>query len=295
MTRHRLQGKVAVVTGASQGLGQYLSMGLAREGARVVVAARNADRLAAVAGAIDRDGGTALAVPTDLTNERACAALIEATLDRFGTIDMLVLNAGSATYGRLEELDDFAPIRTALDVNFFGAAYPTFRAIPHLIASKGTIVYVTSGSGYLPLPGYLGYTTSKHAMNGFFETLRLEMVDHGVRVLAVNPGEMYNDDGAGRSILGPDGSQHKLDLSPGRERDIHRVPASSVAEKVLDAIVEGRREIDLAPRIQKVACRARPFVPGFVDKRILKRASEMRQALDPELGRPRPTTGDRPG
>jgi len=289
MTRHRLQGKVAVVTGASQGLGQYLSRALAREGARVVLVARNGDRLATIAAAIAAEGGTALAIPTDLTQESACDEMIEATLDTFGSIDLLVLNAGSATYGRLEELCEFAPIRSAMEVNFFGAAYPTFRAIHHLIASKGTIVYVTSGSGILPLPGYLGYATSKHAMNGFFETLRLELVDHGVRVLAVNPGEMYNDDGAGRTVLGPDGSQHKLDLSPGREHDIHRVPASGVAEKVLDAIVQGRREIDLAPRIQKVASRARPFWPGIVDDRILEHASQMRRALDPELGDQRPS------
>ncbi len=282
-----LVNKVAVVTGASQGLGQYLAIALAREGAKVVLAARNAERIAAVAATIAGGGGTARAIPTDLTNERDCETLVETTLAEFGSIDILVLNAGSATYGRLEELDDFAPIRSAMEVNFFGAAYPTFRAIHHLIASKGLIVYVTSGSGHLPMAGYLGYTTSKHAMNGFFEALRLEMFDRGVDVLAVNPGDMYNDDGAGRTFLGPDGAHHKFDLSPGRENDIKRVPASTVADKVLGAIVDRRREIDLSPGIQKFATRVRPFLPGPVDRRILERATQMRRAFDAELGKTR--------
>jgi NAD(P)-dependent dehydrogenase (short-subunit alcohol dehydrogenase family) len=68
---------------------------------------------------------------------------------------------------------------------------------------SGTIAFVTSGAGRLPMPGYLGYSTSKHAMNGFFETLRLGLSPHGVDVLAVDPGEMYSDDGAGRTVLGP--------------------------------------------------------------------------------------------
>lgn len=286
MTDQRLRDKVAIVTGASQGLGQYLSIALARQGAKVVVAARNTERIEAVAAGIAGGGGTARAISTDLTDEAACDALIQKTLDEFGKLDILVLNAGSATYGKLEELDEFTPIRSALEVNFFGAAYPTYRAIPHLIASRGRIVYVTSGSGHLPMAGYLGYTTSKHAMNGFFEALRLEMFDHGVDVLAVNPGDMYNDDGAGRTFLGPDGAHHKVDLSPGRKNDIPRVPASSVADKVLAAIVDRRREIDLSPGIQKLATRARPFLPGLVDKRIHGRAAQMRRAFDAELGAP---------
>lgn len=286
MTNQRLRDKVAIVTGASQGLGQYLSVALAREGAKVVVAARNAERIEAVAAGIVRSGGTARAIPTDLTDEAACDTLVQTTLDEFGRIDILVLNAGSATYGKLEELAEFTPIRSAMEVNFFGAAYPTYRAIPHLIDSKGQIVYVTSGSGHLPMAGYLGYTTSKHAMNGFFEALRLEMFDHGVDVLAVNPGDMYNDDGAGRTFLGPDGAHHKFDLSPGRKNDIPRVPASTVADKVLAAIIDRRREIDLSPGIQKLATRARPFLPGLVDKRIHGRAVQMRRAFDAELGTP---------
>ena len=201
----QLRDKVAVVTGASQGLGEYLSLELAARGVRVAMAARNQERLETVCARIADTGGTGLAIPCDLRSESECEKLIESTLSAFGQLDLLVLNAGSATFGGLGDLDSFAPIRDAMATNFFGAAYPTYLALSHLIASRGVIAFVTSGAGCLPMPGYVGYATSKHAMNGFFETLRLEVSPHGVDVLAIDPGEMYSDDGAGRTVLRPTG------------------------------------------------------------------------------------------
>lgn len=280
MSRPRsLQGKVVLVTGASQGLGQFLSVQLAAEGANVVLVARNHARLDALQDQIVAAGGTALSVPTDITDEAECDRMIEKAVGHFGGIDILVLNAGSATYGRLDELHSFAPIRDSMAINFFGAAYPTFKAIDHLIERKGLIAYVTSGSGHLPMAGYLGYTTSKHAMNGFFEALRLEMVPHGVDVLTINPGDMYSDDGAGRTFFAPDGSQHKIDLSIKRDNDIARVPASAVAKKCVSAIRDRRRELDLSPAIQKLATVARAIAPALVDRRIYDRVGHMRSAF----------------
>ena len=275
----RLQGKVAIVTGASQGLGQHLATELAGEGASVVLAARNEVRLAAIRDQIERGGGVALAVRTDVQSETDCERLIRTALERFGKIDMLILNAGFATFGKLEELETFAPIRDAMAINFFGAAYPTYLSIKHIIATKGLIAYVTSGSGHLPMAGYLGYTTSKHAMNGFFEALRLEMFPHDVAVLTINPGDMYSDDGAGRTVFGPDGREHKVDLSIRRENDIPRVAASAVAKQCTEAIVERRRMIDLSPTVQRVATVLRHFLPDLVDRRIQQRVDKMRSAF----------------
>ena len=275
----RLKDKVAIVTGASQGLGEYLSVELAAEGARVVLAARNKDRLAEIQQRIEASGGTALAVPADIQKEDDCRKLIEAAVSSFGQIDILVLNAGFATLGKLEELKTFDPIQDSMAINFFGAAYPTYLAMQQLIASKGVIAYVTSGSGHLPMAGYLGYSTSKHAMNGFFECLRLEMYSHDVCVLGINPGDMYNDDGAGRTVFGPDGEEHKVDLSIKRKNDIPRVPASAVAKKCLEAIVDRRRTLDCSPLLQKVVSRLRPLAPDFVDRRLYARVTKMRSAF----------------
>jgi len=142
---------------------------------------------------------------------------------------------------------------------------------------------VTSGSGHLPMAGYLGYTTSKHAMNGFFECLRLEMYSHGVDVLTINPGDMYNDDGAGRTFFTAEGQELKIDLSVRRQNDIKRHPASSVAKKCCEAIIDRRRELDLSPWIQKLATRARPFISGLIDRLIYERVSTLRSAFASEV------------
>ncbi|MFV8165293.1 SDR family NAD(P)-dependent oxidoreductase [Mycobacterium sp. 134] len=275
-----LHEKVVVVTGASQGLGQHLALQLAAEGASVMLTARNDERLAAIKASIVAAGGSAKTFPTDLTNEDNCRDLITETLDKFGRIDSLVLNAGFATYGSLSELRTLEPLRNALEINLFGAVAPTFYALPELIERKGLIAYVTSGAGHLPMAGYLGYTTSKHAMNGFFEALRLELAAHAVDVLTINPGDMYSDDGAGRTVFGPDGQEYKVDLSVHRHNDIARRPASEVAMRCVEAIVERRREIDLSPPLQKIGSRVRMFAPRTVDARILQKATTMRSAFD---------------
>ncbi|WP_197501190.1 SDR family oxidoreductase [Mycobacterium sp. 852002-51057_SCH5723018] len=281
----RLRGKVAVVTGASQGLGQHIALQLAAEGARVVLAARNAQRLNEIESQIAAAGGIARAVAADLTREEDCARLIDTTVATFGGIDVLVLNVGVATYGRLEELESFAPITAAMQANFFSAAYPTYLALSHLIAARGVIAYVTSGSGHFPMAGYLGYTTSKHAMNGFFEALRLEVYPRGVHVLTINPGDMYSGDGAGRTFIGPSGAEDKIDLSVRRRNDIARTPASMVAPRCVDAIVHRHREVDLSPPIQKIGTRIRPLLPALVDRRIYAKTKTMRSAFEavPEL------------
>jgi NAD(P)-dependent dehydrogenase (short-subunit alcohol dehydrogenase family) len=282
-TAKQLTGKVAVVTGASQGLGEQLALELAAHGAAVAVAARNGERLGAIRGAIEARGGRAAAVPTDLSSESDCKALIERVHETLGPIDILVLNAGTATFGKLEELTGLDAIRDSMAVNFFGAAYPTYYALDDLIARKGLVAYVTSGSGHLPMAGYLGYSTSKHAMNGFFECLRLEMYPHGVDVLMINPGDMYSDDGAGRTFFTPEGEELKIDLSIKRQNDIKRHPASSVAKKCSEAIIDRRRELDLSPRIQKLATRTRPFVPALIDRIIYERVSTLRSAFTGEV------------
>lgn len=275
----KLRDKVAVVTGASQGLGEHLSLELAAQGARVVLAARNRDRLEAVLSRIEAGGGVGVTAPGDLRSESNCEGLVDSALSAFGGIDLLVLNAGSATFGALEDLESFAPIREAMATNFFGAAYPAYLALDHLIASRGAIAFVTSGAGRLPMPGYLGYSTSKHAMNGFFETLRLELSPHGVDVLAIDPGEMYSDDGAGRTVLGPDGAEYKVDLSVRRENDVSRIPASAVAKMCVKAILERRREVSFSSAPQKMATKLRPFAPSVVDRKIYERTTKMRSAF----------------
>src|ERR1041385_9087900 len=144
MIKKSLSGKVAIVTGASQGLGEHFAIELAEQGAAVALAARNEERLQTIQRTIEARGGTAIAVPTNLAAEEDCRSLVAHARQELGPIDVLVLNAGTATFGKLEELESLQPIRDAMAVNFFGAACPTFYALDDLIARRGTIAYVTS-------------------------------------------------------------------------------------------------------------------------------------------------------
>jgi hypothetical protein len=109
------------------------------------------------------------------------------------------------------------------------------------------------------------------------------MHPHGVDVLTINPGDMYSDDGAGRKFFTPGGDELKIDLSIRRQNDIKRHPVSSVAKKCCEAIIDRRRELDLSPRIQKLATLARRFTPGLIDRLVYERVSMLRSAFTGEV------------
>ena len=179
--------QVVIVTGASSGIGKALSLQLAGQGAKVVLAARRAELLEQVAAVCCQAGGEALVVPTDVADEAQCRALIERTITVFGRLDMLVNNAGLAVIARLEDYADLSLFQHVMDVNFYGAVYCTYYALPHLIRSQGRVVAVSSLGGKAPLPYNSPYIASKFAMHGFFETLRMELKNHGASVTIICP------------------------------------------------------------------------------------------------------------
>ena len=118
---------------------------------------------------------------------RACQVLVERTISEYGRIDALINNAGIGMQARFEDLPDVSLLKTVMGVNFWGSVYCTYCALPHLKATKGRIVVVISGGGKVPTPGACGYGASKHALAGFFNTLRIELEGSGVSVTAVYP------------------------------------------------------------------------------------------------------------
>lgn len=187
MSADAFRNRVAIVTGASSGIGRALALQLAGQGAKVVLAARRAELLERVAAAGRKAGGEALVVPTDVSNEGQCKALVEKTVAAFGRLDMLVNNAGLAVIARLEDYSDLGLFQHTMGVNFYGAVYCTYYALPYLIRSRGRIVAVSSLGGKAPLPYNSPYIASKFAMHGFFDTLRIELKRHGVSVTIICP------------------------------------------------------------------------------------------------------------
>jgi len=180
--------KVAMVTGGSSGIGRALALGLARRGARLVLASHQAADLAAVARECEALGAQAAAVPTDVTDEAQCRSLVERTVAECGRIDALFNNAGWGVYGRLEDLPDLAAFRKVIETNLMGSVSVTYYALAHLKASRGRIVATSSLAGKMGFPNATSYSASKFAVAGFFDALRVELMGSGVSVTVAYPG-----------------------------------------------------------------------------------------------------------
>lgn len=185
--------KTVVLTGASTGIGRSLAIALAQQGANLVLAARNPTTLAETAAACTDQSGTTIAVPTDVSHPEACQRLVDQAIERFGQIDYLVNNAGISMLTRFDQITDLSIIEQVMRVNYLGAVYCTHYALPYLKASQGLLVAISSICGKTAVPTRTGYVASKHAMQGFFDTLRIEIRGTGVDVLVVSPGFVATD------------------------------------------------------------------------------------------------------
>ncbi len=257
---------VVLITGASSGIGEALALQLAERGCRLALAARGADGLAAVADVCRERGADVLTVPTDVSDEAQCRAFVAAAAERFGTIDALINNAGISMWARFDELSDLEPIRRIMAVNYLGAVYCTHAALGHLKTSRGRIVNVASLTGKTGVPTRTGYAASKHAMAGFFDSLRIELRDTGVSVTTAFPG--FVSTGVRRHAYGADGQP--LGDSPVDEGSA--MSAGTCARLILQASDHRKREIVMTPR-GKAGMWIKLIAPGLVD-RIAARAIE---------------------
>jgi NADP-dependent 3-hydroxy acid dehydrogenase YdfG len=184
----QLEGKVAIITGASSGIGKATAIALAAEGAQVVLAARRSDRLNAVAKAIVASGGQALPIPTDLTDESQIQTLVQKTHTVLERIDILVNNAGIALIGNIAGANT-ADWRRMIDLNVLGLMNTTHAVLPLLKAQGGGhIVNISSVAGRTARVGVGGYNVTKWGVNAFSEALRQEVCRQNIRVTVIEPG-----------------------------------------------------------------------------------------------------------
>lgn len=181
------EGKTVVITGASSGIGEALALRFAELKAKVVMGARNAERLKELAAVIESKGSGAAWVAADVSKEDDCRRLIDVAVERFGGIDVLICNAGISMRALLDDVE-LSVLQRLMDVNFWGTVYCTKYALPHLQRSRGTVVGVSSVAGIHGLPGRTGYSASKYAMTGFLETVRIENLRRGLHVMIACPG-----------------------------------------------------------------------------------------------------------
>jgi NAD(P)-dependent dehydrogenase (short-subunit alcohol dehydrogenase family) len=254
-------GKVVLVTGASSGIGAELARQFAAAGAKTVLAARDIAKLEDVAAQCRKNGGDAFVVSLDVTDESSCRAAIESAVAHYGRLDILVNNAGLRFHGRFDEVTDLSAYDTVMRVNYLGAVNCTFFALPHLKKSRGQIVAIASLQSWTGVPTRSAYCASKHAMMGFFDSIRVELEDDGVSVTVIYPSFVYSDDNA--RVISPDGKAVG-------DRAVKRMPgdamsAEECARLTLGAVAKRERHLLMTWRA-KVGRLLKFVSPALVDR-----------------------------
>lgn len=250
--------KVVVITGASSGIGEALALEFGRLGARLVIGARNGEKLAALATEITARGGEAVAVPVDVSRQDDCREFIGAAVLAFGRIDVLVCNAGISMRAALDEVDPRV-LHRLMDVNFWGTVYCVKYALPWLQDSHGSIVGVSSVAGLHGLPGRTGYSASKYAMTGFLETVRIENLSKGLHVMIACPG--FTATNVRFAALTKDGSpQGKTPREEGR-----MMSAGEAARRIIKGVAK-RKRLLLMEWEGRGTYLIKKFAPAFLDR-----------------------------
>lgn len=263
MARFEFPNKVILITGASSGIGTELARQLAARGAWLCLAARRADRLEAVKAECEGLGGRAIALPTDVRQQDQCVKLVQGCVEAYGRLDALVNNAGVTMWARFDEISDLNPVEQIMQTNYFGSVYCTHAALPYLKQTHGLIVGISSLAGRNGVPTRSAYAASKHAMAGFFDTLRIELAGSGVSVTMIYPGFVTSE--VREHAFGPNGKP--LEKSPVREGEV--MPVETCARLIVRAMSRRQREEVMTLR-GKAGLWLKLIAPGLVDRIALK-------------------------
>jgi len=263
MARRSFTGRTVLVTGAGGGLGRAIALRFAAAGARIVALDRDAAGIEGLRRDIEGRGGSCLALSCDVTDPDACVCAVAAGIQSYGSLDVLINNAGISQRSGFAATE-LAVIRRVMDVNFYGAVHCTKAALPHLVAARGLVIAISSVAGYTPLIARTGYAASKHAMHGFFESLRTELAPHGVDVMMVCPSFIATH--IDRNAIGGDGR-------PVRHAQVTTgapLTPVMVAERIFQGALRSRRLL-LIGHTARAAWWISRLAPGLYEKLMARR------------------------
>jgi UDP-glucose 4-epimerase len=258
--------QVVVITGGAGGIGRALGRRWSIEGARIALLDQDPEALATAEKELAAAGVDVFATSVDVTDQAGCAQALDAVIERYGRIDVLVNNAG-AVHRSLFRDTDVEVYRKVMDVNFFGSLHCTRAALPHLLQSRGLIVVTSSIAGVAPLYGRTGYAASKHALHGLFESLRCELSDTGVRVMMVCPS--FTRSGFEQAAMGPHGDP----AGTRRSMTGKLAEPAEVADAVVRAAGRGRDLVVLS-FLGKLSYYLSRLAPGWYSRGMVRRLKD---------------------
>jgi short-subunit dehydrogenase len=255
-----LAGKTVIITGASSGIGKALALECLERDMQVVMAARNIEAMQQITSRFLPK--QVLIVKADVSVQQDCKMIIQKCIDHFGNIDVLINNAGISMRALFEETQPEV-LAQLMQVNFWGTAWCSWYALPHLINSKGSLVGISSIAGHKGLPARSGYSASKFAMQGLLETIRIENLKRGLHVLIACPG--FTASNIRKTALVADGS--KQGESPRDEQKM--MSAELTAWHIMNAVAKRKRSLLLTTQ-GKITVLLNKLFPSWVDKQVYK-------------------------
>lgn len=266
MQANEFKGKVVIVTGAASGIGAAICDRFAAEGAKIGLLDMDEAGVKVAADKLKGAGADAVGIKCDVVNEAECTSAIGAVVELFGGIDLLVNNAGITQRSAFVDTE-ISVYRKVMDVNFYGSLNCTRAAIDSLIKCKGSIIVIESLAGLTPLLGRTGYCASKHALHGFFTSLRSELRDSGVHIMLVCPGFVHTN--LQTRALGGDG---QVTVHP---QSVVGKPTS--AAKVAEAIYKGalhKRHLLVLTPVGKLAYWISRLAPVLYERLMARQVKE---------------------
>jgi short-subunit dehydrogenase len=254
---YSFKDKVVIVTGASSGIGEATAREFARRGSKVILAARSEEKLANIVREIRAVNGTASFIKTDVSRQEDCKRLVEFAVSEFGTVHILINNAGLSMRAVFDDVD-LNVLHRLMEVNFWGTVYCTRYALPFLVANKGSLVGVSSVAGFHGLPGRSGYSASKFAIHGFLETIRIENLKRGLHIMVIAPG--FTSSEIRKHALVADGTEQGE--SPREEEKL--MSPEYVAKWILKGIRKKKRN-KLLTWSGRLTALFQRIIPAFVD------------------------------
>jgi short-subunit dehydrogenase len=273
MDMYNLNGKVILVTGSSAGLGQELARALFMKGAHVVIHGRNIDRLKKTKQLLEVPGRKVVSVQGDIRVPEDCRNMIGTCIREYGRLDVLVNNAGTGGNGLfLDTIPEAA--RKVLETNLLGSIYPTFYALPYVVESRGSIIFISSLAGLYGLPFKGSYSASKMALTSLAQTLRIELAGKGVHTGIMYVGMLRND--SRKKIVN---SQNRL-VSPPIISDRRTMCMEKASNEIIRSI-EKRKAAKIFSPLGKFLYLSKRISPRFVRKVLSLNMKKMERACMP--------------